>query len=115
VSDYNRFATNSSSSVALSGSFTGGSREIPKVVLVNGDLNVGNVTIDGYVALLVPGDIEINGNARVGTSGFSASDESSIAFYAGGDIDMTVIRESGLSCTVRETLTWVAVLTSMAP
>lgn len=88
VSDYTRFATTSSSSMTLSGSFAGGTRDEPKVVLVNGDLNVSNVTIDGYVAFLVTGDIEINGDARVGSSGFSASDESSIAFYSGGDIDM---------------------------
>ncbi|NNE34740.1 MAG: hypothetical protein HKN13_05870, partial [Rhodothermales bacterium] len=47
------------------------------------------VTFDGYVTLLVTGDIEINGNATVGSSGYTTSDESSVAFYAGGDIEMS--------------------------
>ena len=56
--------------------------------IVDGDLDMSNVTINGYVAFLVSGDIEIRGNAVVGSSGFGARDESSVAIYSGGDVDI---------------------------
>ncbi len=85
---YAAFATVTSGSTTLSGVVEGGERTEPEVWLVNGDLDVRDVTIDGYVMFLVTGDIDISGNVRVGSSGYTEKDESSVAFYSGENIDI---------------------------
>ncbi len=74
----------------LSGSFApGGTRDKPYVYHVTGDLTISDLSVDGYVLFLVDGDITFSGNAVVGNSGYSESDESSLAFYNGGSITMS--------------------------
>lgn len=79
-----------SGDVSLHGSYTlGGTREDPYVWYVNGLLSAsGGVEIDGYVMFIVDGDIELSGNVHAGNSGYEGADESSIAFYASGAIDL---------------------------
>ncbi len=79
----------STESTTLSGTYSpGGTRDNPFVYHVDGDLTVGDLTVDGYVLFLVEGDINFTGNARVGASGYGDSDESSMAFYSGDEITM---------------------------
>ena len=88
VAEYATFATRTTASTSVSGLVKGGSREQPLIWLVNGDLDVGELVVNGYVLFLVKDDIDIVGNAQVGASGYVAKDESSVAFYAGGEIDI---------------------------
>ncbi len=79
----------SAESTTLTGTYApGGTRDKPFVYHVDGDLTVGDLTVDGYVMFLVEGDITFTGNARVGSSGYGESDESSIAFYSADEITM---------------------------
>lgn len=80
-----------SGDVTLSGNVDlGGTRENPYVWHITGDLTTtGGTTVNGYVIFLVEDDISFSGNTRIGTSGYDAGDESSIAFYAGDDITLT--------------------------
>ena len=76
-----------------SGSLSGaqvysGTRTNPAIVHVPGNLTISG-TISGYVVFLVEGNITISGNTQVGTTGYSGTDESSIAFYGEGGFDMT--------------------------
>lgn len=66
-----------------------GTRTNPYVIHVNGNLSCGGgATLDGYVILLVQGEVECTGNLRVGDSGYDGPDESSIALYAAGDVEL---------------------------
>lgn len=77
----------STGNVTLSGTVTGGTRLDPLVWHITGDLtSSGNTTVDGYVMFIVEGDVSFGGNVTVGSSGYAASDESSIALYASGNV-----------------------------
>lgn len=92
--DMGTFSTNAtidettSGDVTLSGTVDlGGTREDPYIWHINGNLTAtGNTRISGYVIFLVENDITFRGNTAVGDTGYDASDESSIAFYAGDDV-----------------------------
>ncbi len=79
-----------SGDVNLNGSYNfGGTREDPYVWHIDGTLAAsGGVVLEGYIMFLVDGDIELSGNVHAGDSGFDGGDESSIAYYASGGIDL---------------------------
>ncbi|NND71608.1 MAG: hypothetical protein HKN43_08515 [Rhodothermales bacterium] len=67
----------------------GGTRENPYVWYIDGDLNVGGTTVlDGYNIFLINGNFDIKGQLLSGSTGY-AGDESSIAIYASGKVDLT--------------------------
>ncbi len=74
----------------LAGSYApGGTREHPYIWYVQGDLTAtGNTTMDGYVMFIVEGDAVFNGNMQAGNSGYNGPDESSIALYVGGSVEL---------------------------
>lgn len=76
--------------VALYGTYNfGGTRENPYVWHIEGTLSAsGGVVLDGYVMFIVDGDIELSGNVHAGHSGYDGADESSVAYYASGGIDL---------------------------
>lgn len=77
----------SNGDVTISGTQNlGGTRDNPYIWHITGNLSTtGNTTINGYVVFLVEGTISLN-SVTVGSSGYTGGDESSIAFYAGGDV-----------------------------
>lgn len=73
----------------LSGTQTLGTRDNPYIWHIDGNLTtLGNTTINGYVVFLVDGSINLTGNIVVGDSGNDGADESSVAFYASGDVTL---------------------------
>lgn len=76
--------------LSLSGNYSpGGTREDPYVWYVDGNMSAsGGVVIDGYVMFVVDGDATLSGNFKAGTVDYDGGDESSIALYASGAIDM---------------------------
>ncbi|MBT8399401.1 MAG: polymer-forming cytoskeletal protein [Rhodothermia bacterium] len=75
--------------MTLAGSMTYGTYDNPTVFHVSGNLySSGGAVIDGYVMFIVDGNIDISGNMEVGDSGYTGADESSIAMYAGGDLEI---------------------------
>jgi cytoskeletal protein CcmA (bactofilin family) len=75
--------------VVLDGEYHYGTRENPTVVHVTGNLTAyGSTTIHGYVAFIVDGNIIIEGNVEAGDSGYAGGDESSVALYAGGNVEL---------------------------
>ncbi len=81
----------SSGAVALSGTYDfGGTREDPYVWYVDGDLSAsGGTTLNGYVMFIVSGDVSMSGNLEAGNSGYDGGDESSVAYYAAGAVDLS--------------------------
>jgi hypothetical protein len=77
----------SNGDVSITGTQTlGGTRDNPYIWHIKGNLSTtGNTTINGYAVFLVEGTISLN-SVTVGSSGYTGGDESSIAFYAGGDV-----------------------------
>ena len=75
--------------LSLSGTYSlGGTRENPYVWYVDGNVSgSGGVTIDGYVMFIVNGDVTLSGNLMAGNV-VQEGDESSIALYASGDVEM---------------------------
>ena len=76
--------------VVLSGDYNlGGTREDPYIWHVNGNVtSSGGTTIDGYVMFIVDGEVSLTGNVTMGDTGYSGPDESSVAFYAGGNVEL---------------------------
>ncbi|NNE34795.1 MAG: polymer-forming cytoskeletal protein [Rhodothermales bacterium] len=73
----------------LTGSQTYGTQENPAVIHVTGNLySSGGAVVDGYVMFIVDGNIDISGNLEVGNSGYSGPDESSVAMYAGANLEI---------------------------
>ncbi len=75
---------------SLSGNYDfGGTREDPYVWHITGDLEIaGNTTIDGYVHLIVDGDVKVKGDLLAGESGYEGT-ESSIAVTTSGAFRLT--------------------------
>lgn len=68
-----------------------GSRENPKVLHVEGDMDVsGNAVLNGYAMFIVDGSVSITGGSalKAGDDGYTDGDESSIAIYAAGTVDL---------------------------
>lgn len=81
--------TATNTGLVLAGDHTLGTRENPHIWYVDGNLtSTGGASIDGYVIFLVDGDINITGNMIAGNSGYDGNDESSMAFYASGEITL---------------------------
>lgn len=78
------------SDVTLTGTINlGGTREDPYVWYVQGDVSAtGGATVDGYVLMLVEGNVDVSGNLMVGNSGYNGPDESSVALYTSGNVDI---------------------------
>ncbi|NND71647.1 MAG: hypothetical protein HKN43_08710 [Rhodothermales bacterium] len=76
--------------VILSGDYDlGGTREDPYIWHVTGNVSsTGGTTLDGYVMFIVDGEVSLTGNVEMGDPGYSGPDESSVAFYAGGDVEL---------------------------
>lgn len=76
--------------VALSGTYDlGGTRENPYVWYIDGNLSAsGGTNIKGYVMYLVSGNVTLSGNIDASQGGYSGSDESNVAFYAAGTVDL---------------------------
>ena len=76
--------------LTLSGTYDlGGTRENPYVWHVSGNLTGnGNVKINGYAMFIVEGNVHFGGNFEAGPTNWDGSDESSIALYATGTINM---------------------------
>lgn len=63
----------------------GGTRENPYIWHIRGDFTAnGNLNIDGYLMIVVEGNVILNGSVDAA----SAGDESSVAFYAGGNVTL---------------------------
>ena len=79
-----------SGDVVLSGDISlGGTREDPYIWHVTGNvISTGGTIIDGYVMFIVDGAVSLTGNVEMGDTGYSGPDESSVAFYAGGDVEL---------------------------
>lgn len=79
-----------SGDLSMSGTYDlGGTREDPFVWHVDGNLSAsGGVVINGYVMFIVEGNVGFSGNFEAGESGYDGGDESSVALYATGSIDM---------------------------
>ena len=79
-----------SGDVVLSGNYNlGGSREDPYIWHVTGNVSSSaGTTLDGYVMFIVDGQVSLTGNVQMGATGYSGSDESSVAFYAGGNVEL---------------------------
>ena len=82
---------NTTASVALSGTYDlGGTREDPYVWVVNGDLSAsGGVTINGYTLFIVTGNASLAGNVQAGQTGYTGPDESSVALYTAGSVNLS--------------------------
>ncbi len=73
----------------LDGTLDLGDRENPTVYLVTGNLTAtGNSVVNGYGMFIVDGAIDVSGNLEVGTSGYGGPDESSLALYSGGGVEI---------------------------
>lgn len=93
--------------VALSGTYDlGGTRDDPYVWRIEGNLTAsGGTNIKGYVMFLVDGDVTLSGNVDASQGTYEGSDESNVAFYAAGPIELAgnarvygqVFSESGVS------------------
>jgi hypothetical protein len=77
--------------VALSGTYDlGGTRENPYVWYVDGNMTAsGGTNIKGYVMFVVSGDISMSGNVDASQGAYTGSDESNVAFYAGGSVSLS--------------------------
>jgi hypothetical protein len=76
--------------VVLTGTYDlGGTREDPYIWHITGNMTVlGNATISGYAMFLVENHIILSGNVLAGASGYDGPDESNLALYAGGGINL---------------------------
>lgn len=76
--------------VVLSGTYDlGGTREDPYVWHIEGDLSAtGGTTINGYTMFVVDGNVAFAGNVDAGGIEYDGADESSVAFYASGQVDL---------------------------
>lgn len=79
-----------SGDVVLSGDYDlGGTREDPYIWHVTGNVSSsGGTTIDGYVMFIVDGEVALTGNVNMGDTGYNGPDESSVAFYSGGNVEL---------------------------
>ncbi len=79
-----------SGDVILAGDYDlGGTREDPYIWHVTGSvISSGGTTIDGYVMFIVDGAVALTGNVQMGDTGYTGPDESSVAFYSGGDVEL---------------------------
>lgn len=67
----------------------GGTRDDPYIWHVQGDLTLlSDVKISGYVLFIVEGNATLAGNVQAGASGYDGADESNIALYAGGNVEL---------------------------
>lgn len=80
----------SAGDVSLSGTYDlGGTREDPYVWLVNGNLTAtGGTNIKGYVMFIVDGNVMMSGNVDAAQNDYSGSDESNVAYYASGFVEL---------------------------
>ncbi len=68
----------------------GGTRENPYVWFIDGDLNVAtHTTFNGYVLLLVNGNVDLKRDILRGSTSWTGGDESSVGLYVDGHIDLT--------------------------
>lgn len=84
-----------------------GTRENPKIYHVTGNLSVsGNVALHGYTMFLVDGNIDLSGGAKLksGNSGYTEGDESNIAIYSNGGIDLGGSAEVWAQIFVKQTV-----------
>lgn len=79
-----------SGDVSLSGTYDlGGTRDDPYVWRIDGNLNAsGGTNIKGYVMFLIDGDVSLSGNVDASQAGYDGSDESNVAFYSSGAVDL---------------------------
>lgn len=80
----------SAGAVSLSGTYDlGGTRDDPYVWYVQGDLSAtGGTNIKGYVMFIVDGNVFMSGNVDAGQSDYVGSDESNVAYYASGLVEL---------------------------
>ena len=66
----------------------GSTREDPYIWHIKGNLSTsGNFAVEGYVMFLIENNVDFSGSVDASAYDGYTSDESSIAFYAGGDLE----------------------------